>query len=123
MEESKKIYDSKPSSQELAKVIRELRDDNRNLKLQVIKYEEVLRENGIEDSPTMSDAEAICVNEINRLKDLSVQSSGLTFEDTKILDILHKNLLLARGREIKPSSKDKKLSTDELLSIVNGGKK
>lgn len=122
MLKDKNKYDSKPSEENIAKVLRELKEENSKLKLEITQYKEILRENGLEDSPSMSDAETICVNEICRLKELS-EGPGLTFEDTKILDILHKNLLMARGKETKPAKKDKKLSTAELLSIVDGSKK
>ena len=120
--ESKNKYDSSPSKENIAKVLKELKDENNRLKLELTAMRETLRDNGLEEVPSISDAEAICINEISRLKDISM-AGGLAFEDTKILDILHKNLLLCRGKEVKPSNKDKKLSTAELLSIVDGGKK
>lgn len=120
--ENKTQYDSKPSKENIARVLKELKEENIRLRLDITALKEVLKENGLEEYPSISDAEAICINEISRLKDLSL-AGGLSFEDTKMLEILHKNLLLARGKEVKPNNKDKKHSTEELLSLVKGGKK
>ena len=73
----------------------------------------------LEEVSIISDAEAICANEINKLK-IASDNGILTLEDVKILDILHKNLLLARGKPVE-EKKDKKRgakSVAELLSIV-----
>jgi len=81
----------------------------------------VLKENDlIENVGIISDAEAICANEIHKLK-VASDNGILTLEDIKALDLLHKNLLLAQGKPIE-EKKDKKKGAKtvaELLSIVD----
>jgi len=90
------------------------------LEIELAKAQEILKENDLlEEVSIISDAEAICANEINKLK-IASDNGILTLEDVKILDILHKNLLLARGKPVE-EKKDKKRgakSVAELLSIV-----
>jgi hypothetical protein len=94
------------------------------LEIELTKARSILEENDLADElPTISDAEAICINEIHKLK-IASDNGILTLEDVKILDILNKNLLLCRGKNI-PEEKSKKKgakSVAELLSIV-GDKK
>lgn len=91
------------------------------LELELAKARAVLKDNDLEEElATISEAEAICANEIHKLK-VASDNGILTLEDVKILDILHKNLLLARGRPVE-EKKDKKKgakSVAELLSIVD----
>ena len=91
------------------------------LELELAKARAVLKNNDLEEElTTVSEAEAICANEIHKLK-VASDNGILTLEDVKILDILHKNLLLARGRPVE-EKKDKKKgakSVAELLSIVD----
>lgn len=91
------------------------------LELELAKARAVLKDNDLEEElATVSEAEAICANEIHKLK-VASDNGILTLEDVKILDILHKNLLLARGRPVE-EKKDKKKgakSVAELLSIVD----
>jgi hypothetical protein len=106
--------------------IESLKKQIKELQLQIGKYKALLQENEIdlEEEPLKNTVELICEVEILKLQELS-NKGGLTMEDTKILDILHKNLLLARG-ELKTEKKDSKKgakSVAELLSIVSGAKK
>ena len=91
------------------------------LELELAKARAILKENDLEEEiANVSEAEAICANEIHKLK-VASDNGILTLEDVKILDILHKNLLLARGRPVE-EKKDKKKgakSVAELLSIVD----
>lgn len=91
------------------------------LELELAKARAVLKDNDLEEeAASVSEAEAICANEIHKLK-VASDNGILTLEDVKILDILHKNLLLARGRPVE-EKKDKKKgakSVAELLSIVD----
>lgn len=93
------------------------------LEVELAKAHSILRDNDLEEeTANISDAEIICVNEIHKLK-VASDHGILTLEDVKVLDILHKNLLLARGKPVE-EKKDKKKGTKsvaELLSIV--GKK
>jgi len=91
-------------------------------KTEAMKYKIIVDKNGLlEDVAKISDEEAICVEQIQFLKE---QSSVRPFTETdaKILDILHKNLRMARGQEVKNnnSRKTKKMSTSELFKIVDG---
>jgi hypothetical protein len=99
--------------------IERLRKRVAELEIELAKAQEILKENDLlEEVSIISDAEAICANEINKLK-IASDNGILTLEDVKILDILHKNLLLARGKPVE-EKKDKKRgakSVAELLSI------
>jgi hypothetical protein len=90
------------------------------LEMELAKARAVIKDNGLEEESTsISEAEAICMSEIHKLK-VASDNGILTLEDIKILDLLHKNLLLARGRPVE-EKKDKKKgakSVAELLSIV-----
>lgn len=90
------------------------------LELELAKARSVLEDNDLGDEvSSISNEEAICVNEIAKLK-LASDNGILTFDDVKILDILVKNLLAIRGKaapEIKGKKKGTK-SVAELLSIV-----
>lgn len=90
------------------------------LEMELAKARSVLKDNDLEEeAANISEAEAICANEIHKLK-VASDNGILTLEDVKVLDILHKNLLLARGRPVE-EKKDKKKgakSVAELLSIV-----
>jgi hypothetical protein len=91
------------------------------LEMELAKARSVLKDNDLEEeASSISDAEAICANEIYKLR-VASDNGILTLEDVKVLDILHKNLLLARGKPIE-EKKDKKRGTKsvaELLSIVD----
>jgi hypothetical protein len=93
------------------------------LEIELTKARAVIKDNDLADEVVeISDAEAICISEIKKLK-IASDNGILTLEDIKILDLLHKNLLLARGKPVE-EKKDKKRgakSVAELLSIV--GKK
>jgi hypothetical protein len=105
---------------ELAKAI-----DALNLQIQALTTENtklniVLRDNNLADELSqVSDTEAICLEQIQRLKQLST-GKKFTQEDAKILDLLHINLLRTREGKIGKDSgkKTKKLSNSELLKLV-----
>lgn len=91
------------------------------LEMELAKARSIIKDNDLsEDIENISEAEAICMSEIHKLK-VASDNGILTLEDVKVLDILHKNLLLARGRPVE-EKKDKKKgakSVAELLSIVD----
>jgi len=99
-----------------------------DLEIKLKNYETILKENDLIDEIDFSNVntvEVICVSEINKLKEIS-DKGGLLPDDVKMLDLLHKNLLLARGKEPEKASKGKKkdkVDVGELLSIVTGDKK
>lgn len=102
--------------------IKALKDEIRKLKNMVTKYQVLLKEVDENADPSMvSDEEAICIQEIAALKKLS-DKGGLTLDDIKALDILHKNLKLARGEStrLKQGSRSKKATDEELEEIAKG---
>lgn len=91
------------------------------LELELAKARSILEENDLgEEITNISNEEAICVNEISKLK-VASDNGILTFDDVKILDILVKNLLAIRGKSVAEPKQSKKKgvkSVSELLSIV-----
>jgi hypothetical protein len=91
------------------------------LEISLIKANSILEDNDLlEEASTVSDTEALCINEIHKLR-VASDNGILTLEDVKILDILHKNLLLSRGKsdaEAVGSKKKGSKTVAELLSIV-----
>jgi hypothetical protein len=101
-----------------------LRDRLKRLEMDVMKYKKIVEENDLDESEGfISDEEAICINEISKLKELSM-TVGLTKDDAMILDILHKNLRLARGQSVDKKKRNAKpLDPSELFKIIEGDKK
>lgn len=99
-----------------------LRNEIQKLKNEVIKYKILLKEIDSDANPDIvSDEEAICVEQIHSLK----ESSGkrvLSTDEVKKLDILHKNLKLARGEGIRVGAKNKvgAMSAGDLANIAKG---
>jgi hypothetical protein len=92
------------------------------LEIELAKARSILEENDLADElPTISDAEAICINEIHKLR-VASDNGILTLEDVKVLDILVKCTLSLKNKqpitESKSIKKGKK-SVAELLSIVD----
>ena len=113
MARNKKEPTSQPSdSNILEKKIAEL-------ELQIVKLETIIKENEWDESRDITDIEAICIQQIRRLRDKSVHAVFCE-ADAKILDLLHKNLKMARGQVTLSdnSKKAKKLSKEELFKIV-----
>lgn len=101
--------------------IKALRDEIEKLKNIVTKYQILMKEAGVEsDTNLISDEEVICVREISRLKELSAERE-LSTDEVKKLDLLHKNLKLARGESLRVNweGQAKKMSTEELEKIAN----
>jgi len=85
-------------------------------------YKKTMEVYGIQEIEAISDVEYICRNELKKLKILS-DMEGLSQEDAKVFDILYKNLRMVLGKEEKKTPKGKEMSADELLKLVDGGKK
>lgn len=103
----------------------ELRKKVKELQAKLHDYERILHENGLlEKVSQLSDTEIMCTRELQRFNELSAKGGGLTIEDAKIVDILHKNLLMARGKPVeedkkkKGKNKDDKHDVAKLLQIV-----
>lgn len=96
---------------------------NVELEKEIIKLKKIIEENEIEvdDDIIISDAEYICALQIRKLKEIA-ETSAFTEEEARILEIMHKNLLRARGQEVdkeKKGRKAKPIDIDKLLKIVN----
>jgi hypothetical protein len=108
---------SDPFVKELEKKIKQLIEKNQNIVKENVRLKRTLQEYGIEEISDMTDVEIICIQEIKKLKELS-EFSSLTQDDAKTLDILHKNLRMARGEIVKKEPKGNKASISDLLKIV-----
>ncbi len=83
-----------------------LRAENEKLRNEVIKYKILLKEVDSDANPDIvSDQEAICVEQIRKLKEAS-SKRDLTTDEAKKLDILHKNLKMARGEGTRIGSRN-----------------
>lgn len=95
-----------------------LRKQIKELQAEIDDLRKTLRVYGIEDTEKVSDIEAICVQQLRIMRDLSENGVQLSNDDAKIVDIMHKNLKIALGKEDKKSPKGKEYTTAELISIV-----
>ena len=98
-------------------LVKQLQDEMEELKRDNYALRKSLVEYGIEEEAYIDEVEYICVKGIDDIKSI-VDGRGLEHEDVKNLDILHKNLRMARKIEIK-EPKGKQKSVAELLSIVD----
>ena len=99
-----------------------LRNEIERLKNEVIKYKILLNEIDSDANPDIvSDEEVICVEQIHKLKESSGKRQ-LSTDEVKKLDILHKNLKLARGEGHRVGAKNKmgEMSASELANIAKG---
>lgn len=87
------------------------------LEKEVLSLRKTLEAYGIVEELHVSNIEYICQKEIANLKKL-VENGALTQEDAKTLDILHKNLRMARGSLPKKQAPGKQASEAELLKLV-----
>lgn len=96
--------------------IKSLKNELKKLKNELMKYKILLRDLDDEANPDdISDVEVICVTELDKLKK-TTKERELTSDEIKNLDVLHKNLKLARGESTRlgGNGKVKKLSDAEL---------
>lgn len=102
-------------------MISALQDKISNLEKENLRLRQLLQENDVivEGFPTVSDEEYICVLQIKKLRSLADEGIYTT-DDAKVLDLLHKNLKLARGEVTMEGKRKKKLGASELLKIVDG---
>lgn len=99
-----------------------LKNEIDRLKKEVIKYKILLNEVDSDANPEIvSDTETICVMEINKLKESSLKRQ-LSTDEVKKLDLLHKNLKLARGEgaRVGAKSKAKSMTAEQLAEIARG---
>lgn len=111
MKDLEEAFESKSHNQLLQDKIEKLEKENMELK-------KTLEEYGIDETSPITDVEYICIKSIESLKTLAENGVPLSESDTKVLDVLHKNLRLARGQMEKKEPKGKALSEEELLKIA-----
>jgi hypothetical protein len=100
--------------------IQKLMDELDFFKNQCTRLKIIVDDNGLgEEVGKVSDAEVICTEQISKLLEIS-KESVFSQEDAKTLDILHRNLKLARGEKVKQDSNSstKKLSDKDLLNLL-----
>lgn len=115
MEKSGNLLDSEKEFE-----IAALRVENTKLRNEITKYQILLNEIDSEANPNLvTDEEAICVEQIRKLKESSSKRT-LTTDEVKKLDLLHKNLKLARGEidRVKNQNKAGQYSIKDLENIA-----
>lgn len=99
----------------------ELRKKVKELEQKLAEADKALQEHGL--APVKpSEAEQICIRELERYNELSKKSSLLT-EDVRNVEILVKTLQLARGKvpvEEKKKKKEEKPDIGKLLKLAEG---
>lgn len=90
----------------------------KELEKEILALRKTLEEYGIETVSPIDDVEYICVKGIEKLKALS-ENVGLNKDEANTLDILHKNLRIARGNMEKKEIKGKTTDIKDLLKIVD----
>jgi hypothetical protein len=100
---------------------KKLHDEIQRLTNEITKLRILLKDAGVEsDISDISDEEAICVEQIRMLKKTSAERE-LDKKEVEKLDILHKNLKIARGEVGKrgqKKSKIGKMSDKELEALM-----
>jgi hypothetical protein len=92
-----------------------------DLEKEIIRLRKTLESYGITQEMHITNVEYICQKAIDDMKKLAM-NGGITSDDAKILDILHKNLRMARGNIAKKEAPGKAASEADLLRIVSGSK-
>ena len=106
------------SLQELKREFSHLRKQYQELTTVSTKMEQTLRKNNLLDKiMDISNVEAICIEQIQKLKEKS-SMANLTESEIKMLDVLHRNLNISQGhKDGKDSKAVKGLSEDKLLEF------
>lgn len=106
---------------DLNKQINKLKEEKHSLE-EMLKNSQIapIVSGAVVQFPTysISDEEKICIEQIARLKSAS-PSSEFTLDQARRLEIYTKILLSLRGKEKDIDGSSKKLSTDELLKLVD----
>lgn len=97
---------------EVTKEIDELKKENYSLKKTLEEYGET------KYSP-INEIEFICLKGIEELKKL-VMLGQITDKDAKTLDILYKNLRIARGKLDTKDKNNKRHSPEQLIRLIDG---
>ena len=115
---TKNIDDLLDELEDKAKAV-ELVDDIVSLHKEVLRLRKTLESYGIEEEMHITNIEYICQKELDNLK-VQAMVGGLTSDQAKVFDLLHKNLRMARGHLDKKEPPGKALSEGELLKLVKG---
>ena len=101
--------------------LKTLRDAITQKDAELVRLRILLQEAGVEEGSEkkISDVEVICVQEIAKLRQLS-DDTELDLEQVKKLEILHKNLKLARGEtnRVGKTNQYNKMSDEELKKML-----
>lgn len=92
-------------------------DEIERLKSEVTRLKLALKEAGVDEDALsdITDEEIICIQQISRLKDYSIDRE-LDTDEVKRFDVLHKNLKLIRGnRSSIKGDRVKGMTTEELI--------
>lgn len=104
--------------------ILKLRKELQELKAKYAEAEQILKDNGLLDKvSTESDEIRVCKTQIAKLAEISDKGIPFQLEDIKVLEILVKTLMLAKGKlpvetKEKPKKKEEKPDIAKLLSIA-----
>jgi hypothetical protein len=115
---TKKVEDLLDDLEVRAKEV-SLSNDVETLQKEVLKLRKLLETYNIVEEMHITNVEYVCQKGIDNLKHMAL-TGMLDSDATKALDILHKNLRMARSDFAKKEKPSKKTSEAELLRIVNG---
>lgn len=115
---TKKIDDLLDDLEDRAKAI-ELSHDIIELQKEVLRLRKIVESYGLEEEMHITNIEYICQKELDNLKHQAMVG-GLTSDQAKVFDLLHKNLRMARGHVDKKEVPTKSLTEGELLKLVKG---
>lgn len=105
---------------QLEETVDKLSEKVKSLEKENLEMRVALEEAGIDEkSVKISETEYICLQQLRMIKEMSEQRP-LSKEEVAIVDLLHKNLLMARNIPISKKAKEKPKSVSELLKIVEG---
>jgi len=89
----------------------------KELEKELYALRRTLEEYGIDTVTPIDDVEYICIKGIEKLKPIS-EAVGLTKEEAATLDLLHKNLRMARSK-MEKKELNQKTDIKDLLRIVD----
>jgi hypothetical protein len=96
-------------------------DTIEELQKEVLRLRKVLETYNITEELHITNIEFICQKALDNFKKQSMVRT-LTSDEAKTLDLLHKNLRMARGKIDKKEKPGKTTTEAELLRIVDGKK-
>jgi len=117
---TKKIDDLLDVLEEKAEKVT-LSDNVEELQKEILRLRKIVESYGIEEEMHITNVEYVCQKGIDNLKHMAMRGQ-LDSDGTKALDILHKNLRMARGPIAKRELPGKKATEEQLLKIVDGTK-